>query len=220
VHKGLAIILICLATLSAFGQKASSNYQVGTITAVTPHQNAPTEAGNEVVRYDVSVKIGNTVYLVLYTPPHGAKIVEYSPGIDMLFLVGSDTLTFNSKISGKTAVPILRRETLPATSGLDWSKARSQYFSMKIQHLSEILDLTEDQQLKIKPAVEQETAEANQVLGNPVISRKDQLKRYEKIVQSSDEKIKPILTQVQVDKLQDLRKGQKEQLKDLLSKQK
>ncbi len=67
-------------------------------------------------RYDVSVKIGNVLYVILYTPLNGANSVEYSPGIEMLFSVGSDTLTFNSKLSGTTQAPILRREVLPASS--------------------------------------------------------------------------------------------------------
>jgi len=53
-----------------------------------------------------------------------------------------------------------------------------------------------------------------------VLSRKEKLNRWEKIVRSSDEKIKPFLSQVQVDKLQELRKGQKQEMKRLLAEQK
>lgn len=213
MHRQLGVILICLSALSALGQTPSSKYQPGTITAVAAHQNALDDAGGDVARYEVSVKIGNVVYVVLYTPLNGANAVEYSPGIEMLFSVGSDTLTFNSKISGTTQAPILRREVLPAQSGLDWSKAPSQYLTMKQQHLSEVLGLTDDQQAKIKPTLEQESGVAGTILWNPVLSRKDKLKRYEKLVAASDAKIKPILSPTQVDKLLALRKQQRVELK-------
>jgi hypothetical protein len=220
VLKQICIILICLSTLASVGRASSSKYQPGTITAVTVHKNTPGEGGEDVARYDVSVKIRNVVYVVLYTPRNGANSVEYAPGIEMLFLVGSHTLTFNSKISGTTKLPIVSREIFPPQSGLDWSKAPSQYFSMKQQHMSEALGLTEDQQVKIKPLLEQEAGEAGAILWTPVVSRKDRLKQYEKIVKASDEKIKPFLTSTQVDRLLALRKRQKVELKDLIAEQK
>ena len=220
MHGQVGAILICVSALVALGQTPSSKYQPGTITAVTNHQNAPGDVGNDVARYDVSVKIRNVLYVVLYTPLHGANSVEYSPGIEMLFSVGSDTLTFNSKLSGTTELPILRRTVLPAQNTLDWSKAPSQYLSMKQQHLSEALDLTEDQQTKIKPLLEQESAEAGMILWNPVVSPKDRLEQYEKVVRQSDAKIRPFLTSPQVDKLQKLRKQQIPEMKRLIAEQK
>lgn len=146
--------------------------------------------------------------------------MEYSPGIEMLFSVGDNTLTFNSTLSGTTSAPILRREILPAESALDWSKAPGQYFSMKQQHLTEVLDLTDDQLAKIKPALEQETAEAGQFLWNPALSHKNKLERFEKLVRSSDAQIKPFLSPAQVQKLLELRKQQKQDLKKLMADQK
>jgi hypothetical protein len=219
VRKQLGVILTLVSALLAVGQTPSSKYQPGTITAVTAHQNAPGDDGVDVARYDVSVKIGNVLYVVLYTPLNGANGVKYSPGIEMLFSVGNDKLTFNSKISGTTQAPILRREVLPTKSGLDWSKAPGQYFAMKQQHLSEALGLTDDQQAKIKPTLEQESSEAGAILWNPVLSQKDKFKRYEKLVAASDAKIKPILSTTQVDKLLELRKQQRPELKRFITEQ-
>jgi hypothetical protein len=219
VLKQLSLVLISVSALLAPGQTLSAKYQPGTITAVTKHKSAPGDSGEDVTRYDVSVKIGNVQYEVLYTPLKGANSVEYSPGIEMLFSVGSDTLTFNSKLSGTTQVPILRREVLPASSGLDWSKAQSQYFAMKQQHLSEALNLTDDQQARIKPMLEQEAGEASMFLWDPILPRKEKLKRYERLVADSDAKIKPNLFPTQVDELLKLRKQQKAELKGLVSKQ-
>jgi hypothetical protein len=219
--KPFAIILVCAATVSAFCQTAPSNkYQPGTITAVTAHQIGPGEQASDVVRYDVSIKVADTVYVVLYTPPNGANMVEYSPGLDFLVLVGSDTLTFNRSGSGTTTeVPILRREGRAAESGIDPSKAPSQYFSLKLQHLSEALHLRDDQQAKIKPILEQEAGQLSQLWNNPVVSRKDKLNSLEKIVRSSDKKIKPLLSQDQVQKLEELRKEQKIQLKQRIAEE-
>jgi hypothetical protein len=219
MSRCLGAILICAVTLSAHAQPASSKFQPGTITEVVAHQNAPGEP-SDVARYEVSVKVGNIVYKVLYTPPNGANGVKYSQGIQLLVSVGTDTLTFNSRLSGTTVVPILSRQTLPAQNALDLSKVPSQYFTMKQQHLSETLNLSEDQQAKIKPILEQETGEVGEIFSNPVISSKDKLNRWEKIVQSSDAKIKPFLSDEQLQKLQAMRKQQMQDLKKLISEPK
>jgi len=138
----------------------------------------------------------------------------------MLFAVGENVLTFNSKLSGTTEAPILHREVLPAKSELDPARAPGQYFSMKLQHLSEALDLTDNQQAKIKPTLEQETTEVGQFMWDPVLSRKNKLDRYEKLVRSSDAKIKPFLSPTQAERLVELRKQQKEDLKRFIAEQK
>ena len=215
MFKRLAVLLLTVILPVCALASSTSKYEPGTITTVKAHKNSAGES--DVSRYEVCVKVKNTIYTVLYTPPNGANSVEYSAGFQILVLVGKDTLTFNSKLSGTTEVPILARETLAAGSGIDWSKLPSQYFSMKQRHLSESLNLTNDQQTKIRPLLEQEAAEANQFLGNPVVSRKDQLNLWGKLVQSFDEKMKPLLSSAQIVKLQELRKQQKKDLKKLIA---
>ena len=216
----LIVVLTCITIVPAPAQTESSKYQRGTVVAVSRHQNAPGESDTGTARYDVSVQVRDTIYVVLYTPPYGVSSVEYAAGLDLLVLVGEDTLTFPSKLSGTTTVPILRREALPPQPTVDLSKAPSQYFAMKMQNLSEELDLNDDQKTKIKPIVEQETGEVGQVCFTPTIPRKERLEHWEKIVQASDSKMKPILSQTQREKLQQLRKEQKEELKDLLAQEK
>lgn len=211
----LVVMLTCVAIPAAPSQTDSSKYQRGTIVAVARHQNAPPDSA----QYDVSVQVRDTVYVVLYTPPYGANSVEYAAGIDLLVLVGKDTLTFPSKLSGTTTAPILRREALPPQPTFDLSKAPSQYFTMKMQHLSENLDLTDDQQAKINPIVQQETGEVAGVCFTPSIPRKERLDHWEKIVRSSDKKMKPILSQSQWEKLGEIRKQQKQELKELIAKE-
>jgi hypothetical protein len=218
MRKCLGVILVCVAFLSAFGQTPSSKYQPGTIMAVTAHQN-PGQSDSDVTQYNVSVKVGNTTYMVLFTPPNGSTTVKYAVGDELLVLVGNNTLTFNTATSGKTAVPILSRETLPAQS-LDSTNAPGQYFSLNLQHLSETLALTDNQQAEIKPILEQEAGDVREIYVNPVLSRKDKLARCEKIARASDQKIKPLLSTTQVHKFQDVRNEQKQELKGMITDQK
>jgi hypothetical protein len=67
--------------------------------------------------------------------------------------------------------------------------------------------------------IEQEAGEASMFLWDPILSRKEKLKRYEKLVAASDAKIKPNLSPTQMDKLLKLRKQQKAEMKGLVSKQ-
>jgi len=220
MSKFSCLLFLCIATIPALCQSDSSKYEPGTILAVERHQ-ASSAAETESTQYDVTVRIGDTVYVVLYTPPYGSNTVEYSAGLEFLFSVGKDVLTLATpgKREGNSVLPILRSTKLPPQPAIDWSKAPSQYFSMKMKNLSSSLNLTDEQQIKIKPIAEQESAEANHVIFTPVVPRKERLKEWEKIVRSSDAKMKPLLTQAQWDKLQQIRKDQKLELKDLIAKQ-
>ena len=213
----LGVILVCLTVPSAIGQTPSSKYQPGTIMAVTPRQK-PGQPDSDVTQYDVSVRVGNTKYAVLFTPPSGVNTVKYLVGDQLLVLVGSKTLTFNSPVSGKTEVPIISRETLPSPQ-LDASSVCGQYSSLKMQRLSEKLALTDEQQAQIRPISQQEAGEVGAICFNPVLSREDKLSRYEQIVLASDAKMKPLLSASQVQKLQDLRNGQKQELKKIIAQQ-
>jgi hypothetical protein len=219
MSKWLGVILASLSILSATGQTSSSKYQAGTITVVSPHQNAAGESGSDVVHYDVSIQVGNTNYVTLYTPPPGRTVAKFAVGLGLLCLDKGDTLTCN-KLTQTYELPILRKETVPAKSGLDVSRISGDYFNMKKQHLTEKLGLSDDQQTKIQPILEQESGEASQIVGNRALSLKEKLDRWQKIVQSSDKKMEPILSQEQLGKLRQLRKEQKPEIKKLIEDQK
>jgi len=105
----MCAICICLATFPAFCQTASK-WQVGTITDVKPHQAAP-DSRSDVVSYDVGVKVGDTIYLLLYTPPLNMNTVRYAAGRDLLVLVGKNTITYNDILGQSLEVPIVSRRT-------------------------------------------------------------------------------------------------------------
>jgi|SRR5579864_3872911 hypothetical protein len=98
------VFCISLTMFSAFGQ-STSKYQVGTITQVKIHQAAGSDA-SDAVSYDVSVKVGDTIYVVLYTPPLGEETVKYAAGRDLLVLVGKRTIRYNDILGQSFEVPI------------------------------------------------------------------------------------------------------------------
>jgi hypothetical protein len=118
----LIAILLWTAVLPAAGQspepKSQSpapKYQPGTITVVTPHKGAA--AGDAAVTsYDISIKVGNTVYVVLYAPPPGTYGTAYTQGTDLLVLVGDNTITFNDPAGISRQVPILSKTAVPPKS--------------------------------------------------------------------------------------------------------
>ena len=214
----LSLLIVFGSAALLLAQVPPPQYERGTIMEVCPHHASPGETEG-VARYDVSVKVRNTLYVVLYEPPSGANAVKYAAGMDLLVSIDQDTLTFPSKLAGSTKVPILRKQALPPEPTVDWSKAPSEYYQMKMQNLTERLDLSGEQIRKVKPIAEQEGADASKFLFTTIIPRKERLKRWEKMVRSSDEQLKPFLTPIQWRRLQELRKGQKEELKAMLGPQ-
>jgi hypothetical protein len=100
-------------TLPAICQSASK-YEVATIVAVEPHQAAGDGATHD-VSYEVSVKVGGTIYVVLYTPPLGTDTVKYAAGRELLVLVGEKTITYNDILGQSQDVAILRRKSAVQT---------------------------------------------------------------------------------------------------------
>lgn len=86
--------------------QTTSKYQVGTIVDVKPR---PAVAGSDVTSYDVSVKVADTIYVVLYTPPLGMNTVRYAGGRELLVLVGKNTITYNDILGQSLQVPIVSR---------------------------------------------------------------------------------------------------------------
>ena len=109
--KLVGLFLIFLTIAPAFGQ-STSKYQVGTITAVKAHQTAGSGA-SDVATYDVSVKVGDTIYVVLYTPAMGEQTVKYAAGRDLLVLVGKNTITYNDILGQSFAAPIESQRPAP-----------------------------------------------------------------------------------------------------------
>ena len=83
--------------------------------SVAKHQVRPGD--NDTSRaYDVSVKAGNIVYVVLYVQPPGTISPEYRTGLSVLVLVGHDTIKFNDQLGRSHELPILARKTISDTT--------------------------------------------------------------------------------------------------------
>ena len=100
----VGVFCICLTTFPVLCQ-STSRYQVGTITEVKTHMT-DANSGSDAISYDVSVKVGDTIYVVLYTPPLGEETVKYSAGRDLLVLVGKRTIRYNDILGQSFEVPI------------------------------------------------------------------------------------------------------------------
>jgi ABC-type Fe3+-hydroxamate transport system substrate-binding protein len=111
--KLLTILFLSLVTLPAPCQ-STSKYQVATILEIVPHQQNATRhptAGS----YDVSVRVGDTIYVALYTPGLGEDAVKYAAGRDLLVLVGKQTITYNDLMGRSFEVPIESQRSVSAT---------------------------------------------------------------------------------------------------------
>ena len=75
------------------------------ITEVKPRQ-APGDGTSDPTSYDVSVKVGDTIYVVLYTQPLGEIPAKYETGHEPLVLVGKNTITYNDMLGRSLQVPI------------------------------------------------------------------------------------------------------------------
>jgi hypothetical protein len=116
----VSLFLIFFTTLPAFGQ-STSKYQVGTITEVKVHQTVGSGA-SDAASYDVSVEVGDTIYVVLYAPPLGEQTVKYAAGRDLLVLVGKRTIRYNDILGQSFEVPI---ESQKPAAKADQSKSVS-----------------------------------------------------------------------------------------------
>src|SRR5260370_33282811 len=96
-------------------QEKTSKYQVGTITAVESHQAA--DADPSVISYEDPLRVSNTVYVVLYTPPLGADDVRYAAGRDLLGLGGEETSTHNDMFGNSLQGQIISRITITPHGG-------------------------------------------------------------------------------------------------------
>jgi hypothetical protein len=115
MRKMMIVILVCGLAIPAISQSSgSSKYWPGTIMAVTPHRTGPGENASSSI-YDVSVKVDNTLYVVLYTQPPGTIDPQYRTGLEVLVSVGRNTMKFNDQLGRSQELPILSRRTLSAT---------------------------------------------------------------------------------------------------------
>ncbi len=94
------------------------------------------------------------------------------------------------------------------------------YFSHRFDKVSDQLKLTPDQNAKLKPLLENETALMEQVYNNPALSREAKLKKYWSIIGKTNAGIKPILSPDQVTAFDSLVQEQKQKYDTLMQQAK
>jgi hypothetical protein len=106
------IILLCFAVGKSMGEDKKV-YQAGTIVDIKAHQPAPgTDA--EKKEFDLSIKVGNKIYVVLYSPPGGQNFAEYGVGMDRTVFVEGDTVKLNDLLGRTRTLPVLSVKDAPA----------------------------------------------------------------------------------------------------------
>lgn len=103
-------ILILLLPAMAFAQASTtpSSYQPATITSVKPHQG-PESSNPDDALYEVSIRAGETVYVVLTPVPPPAGSAPYAVGRQVLVRIGVDTITWNDIMGQSYKAAILSR---------------------------------------------------------------------------------------------------------------
>lgn len=106
-RSSLAIVALVLLTCLAIFSQNKPLYQTGTVMEVKPHQPASDTSKKQ---YDLSIKVGDMLYTVLFTSPPGSKGVEYSAGMDRPVLVEGETMKFSDLRGNTVTMPILSRK--------------------------------------------------------------------------------------------------------------
>lgn len=111
MRKLISVVLLCVLTLPALCQ-STSRYQLATILDIKPHADAAASASDPTA-YDVTVRVGGTIYVVLYTPHPGESSAKYAAGRDLLVQVSKDTITYNDIMGNSYEVPIQSQKPAP-----------------------------------------------------------------------------------------------------------
>ena len=116
--KQVALITVIFAAVIVLGQSESKKWQSAHILEVKKQQGSASAKSRDssAERYEVSLRINNTDYVVLYTPPPGVHGFQYTAGMDKLALVENDTITMNDILGRPIKVPIISQKPAPPGS--------------------------------------------------------------------------------------------------------
>jgi hypothetical protein len=111
--KSLLLIIICAVALPALCEP-SVKYEIATILKVQQHQSAGESSPPAAARYDIFVKVADTIYVTLYTDTLGSGTVKYAAGRQLLVHVGKNTITYNDILGRSQEVPIVSQKPVAA----------------------------------------------------------------------------------------------------------
>lgn len=114
--KTVCVICICLFSLPAICEQPA-NYEVATILEVKVSKPVDATAGRslQATDYEVTARVGDTIYIVLYTDTLGTGVVQYAGGQQLLVHVGKDAITYNDILGRSQQVPIISRKPVSSS---------------------------------------------------------------------------------------------------------
>ena len=101
------IIVLIFASLVSASQK--QEWQHGIIVSVDKHSESQTSDSHQ-SSYDIALRVGDVIYVVIYTVPGSSSTVDYRVGTDLVVLVTEPTLTFNDLQGNPHTVEIIRKQ--------------------------------------------------------------------------------------------------------------
>lgn len=99
------IAFLCVTVQTASGER--NDWQAGTVLKVKAHQATTGESHGTPTKYDVSMKIGNKIYVVLYAPEQAAPEPEFYVGMARTVLVEGEFVKFNDLLGNIHRMRIL-----------------------------------------------------------------------------------------------------------------
>ena len=106
------LILSLVLGMIASGKDTTKKWVTGTIMDVQRH-DPNVDQSSTTERWDVSVMVGETIYVVLVTVPPGNAGIEYRKGMDKNVLIGDKTMTFNDLLGRTYVMPIIATRPAP-----------------------------------------------------------------------------------------------------------
>jgi len=110
--RAIVLTMFVLVIIGSCFAQSQPKYQTGTIVDVKEHQAAT--SSEQATQYDVTVRVGSTIYVVVYTPPNGSDTVKYRVGIDGPVLIEGDTMKFSDIMGNTISLPIVSHKPAPA----------------------------------------------------------------------------------------------------------
>ena len=112
---GSLLLFVCLTAVFVHPQTNDARYEEATIVSVKQHDahDKPEESQS----YVVTLRLKDTTYDVLYTPPSGSNRVVFSQGQSVLVKVGPKSLTSRDVMGRPVVMPILKTSAQPQEAG-------------------------------------------------------------------------------------------------------
>ena len=103
------------------------------------------------------------------------------------------TATMACLLLGAMAV-FAQEPPAPPQGGGGWQRGQMPTAEQRLQHMTQALNLTDDQQAKIKPILENETTEMQSLRSDTSLSQENRMAKMKQIHENTKSQINPILT--------------------------